>query len=298
MTALRWARILRELGHRVIIAEEYQGERCDVLVVLHARRSHASIVRFRHKHPELPLILALTGTDLYGDIHTDASAQKSLEMADRFILLQPAGIEELSEHLRHKAWVIYQSITAPPGRFVPKKNVFELCVLGHLRPVKDPFRTAMASRQLPPSSRIQVVHVGGALTDDMRVQADAEAAANPRYRWLGELPRWRALRVLARSRVLVLTSQMEGGANAVCEAIACSVPVISSRISGSIGLLGEGYPGYFPAEDTQALTDMLIRVETDTAFYDTLKAWCERLKPIVDPNRERESWECLLQDLQ
>ena len=194
-----------------------------------------------------PSSLLLTGTDLYGDIHTDASAQESLEMADRFILLQPAGIEELSEHLRHKAWVIYQSITAPPGRFVPKKNVFELCVLGHLRPVKDPFRTAMAARQLSPSSRIQVVHVGGALTDDMRVQADAEAAINPRYRWLGELPRWRALRVLARSRVLVLTSQMEGGANAVCEAIACSVPVISSRISGSIGLLGEDYPGYFPA---------------------------------------------------
>ena len=109
-------------------------------------------------------------------------------MADRFILLQPAGVEELSEHLRHKAWVIYQSITAPPGRFVPKKGVFELCVLGHLRPVKDPFRTAMAARRLPPSSRIQVVHVGGALTDDMKTQADAEASTNPRYRWLGRTP--------------------------------------------------------------------------------------------------------------
>ena len=297
VTALRWARILRDLGHRVIITEAYQGERCDLLVALHARRSHASIVRFRHKHPELPLILALTGTDLYGDIHADASAQESLEIADRFILLQPAGIEELSEHLRHKAWVIYQSITAPPGRFVPKKNVFELCVLGHLRPVKDPFRTAMAARQLPPSSRIQVVHVGGALTDDMRVQAGAEASTNPRYRWLGELPRWQALRILARSRALVLTSQMEGGANAVSEAIACSVPVISSRISGSIGLLGEDYPGYFPVGDTQALTDLLTRTETDAAFYKTLKARCERLKPIVDPDRERQSWKCLLQDL-
>lgn len=297
VTALRWARILRELGHRVIIAEEYQGKRCDVLVALHARRSHTSIARFRREHPELPLILALTGTDLYGDIHTDASAQESLEMADHFILLQPAGIEELSEHLRHKAWVIYQSITAPPGRFSPKKSVFELCVLGHLRPVKDPFRTAIAARQLPPSSRVQVVHVGGALTDDMKTQADTEVSINPRYRWLGELPRWRALRVLARSRVLVLTSEMEGGANAISEAIACSVPVISSRISGSIGLLGEDYPGYFPVGDTQTLTDLLMRLEVDTAFYDTLKTWCKQLKPIVDPNRERQSWKDLLQDL-
>ncbi len=297
VTALRWARLLRELGHRVVIAEEYHGERCDVLVALHARRSHAAMVRFRHEYPELPLILALTGTDLYGDIHTDTSAQESLEMADRFVLLQPAGIEELSEHLRAKARVIYQSVTAPPGVFSPKKNVFELCVLGHLRPVKDPFRAAMAARQLPPSSRIQVVHVGGALTDDMKAEADAEASSNPRYRWLGELPRWRALRVLARSRVLVLTSQMEGGANAVSEAIACAVPVISSRISGSIGLLGEDYPGYFPVGDTQALTDLLLRVETDAAFYEALKTWCERLKPTFDPERERQSWECLLQDL-
>lgn len=297
VTALRWARILRGLGHRVSIVEEYQGERCDLMVALHARRSHPSIVRFRDEHPGLPLILALTGTDLYGDIHTDASAQVSLEIADRFILLQPAGIQELSEHLHHKTCVIYQSIIAPPGTFSPKKNIFELCVLGHLRPVKDPFQTAMAVRQLPPSSRIRVVHVGGALTDDMKTEADAEASTNPRYRWLGELPRWRALRVLARSRALVLTSQMEGGANAVSEAIACSIPVISSRISGSIGLLGEDYPGYFPVGDTQALTDLLMRLETDTAFYGTLKTWCERLKPIVDPNRERQSWKQLLQDL-
>ena len=297
VTALRWARILRELGHRVVIAAEYQGERCDLMIALHARRSHTSIARFRDEHPELPLILALTGTDLYGDIHTDVSAQESLEMADRFILLQPAGIQELSEHLRDKAWVIYQSVTAPPGKFSPKKNVFELCVLGHLRPVKDPFQTAMAARQLPPSSRIQVVHIGGALTDDMKIEAEAEAAANPRYRWLGELPRWRALRVLARSRTLVLTSQMEGGANAVSEAIACAVPVISSRISGSIGLLGADYPGYFPVGDTQALTDLLMRLETDATFYEALKTWCEGLKPIVDPDGERQRWKALLQTL-
>ena len=70
------------------------------------------------------------------------------------------------------------------------------------------------------------------------------------------------------------------------------------EISGSIGLLGADYPGYFPVGDTQALADLLIRVETDTAFYDTLKVWCEKLKPIVDPERERQSWKCLLQDLQ
>ena len=167
-----------------------------------------------------------------------------------------------------------------------------------MRPVKDPFRTAIAARLLPPSSRIQVVHVGAALTKEMENSARIEAVSNPRYRWLGEVPRWKGLRTLARSRLLVLTSQMEGGANVVSEALACSVPVISSRISGSIGLLGEDYPGYFPVGDTQALADLLQRVEADETFYNTLKVWCNRLKALVQPNRESQSWESLLQELQ
>ena len=171
-------------------------------------------------------------------------------------------------------------------------------MIGHLRPVKDPFRTAVAARSLPVHSRIQVVHIGAALSEDMEKAARAEESLNPRYRWIGELPRWKTLRRLARCHLLALTSQMEGGANVVGEALACSVPVISSRISGSIGLLGCDYPAYFPAGDTRALANLLARVESDTAFYNTIKAWCERLQPLVDPARERRSWENLLRELQ
>ena len=170
-------------------------------------------------------------------------------------------------------------------------------MIGHLRPVKDPFRTAMASRCLLGDSRIQVVHIGGALSQELEKTARAEDASNPRYRWLGEIPRWQALRRLAQCRALVLTSEMEGGANVVGEAIACSVPVISSQISGTIGLLGEDYPGYFPVGDTYALAKLLERIETDPVFYNTIKAWCERLKPLVDPAQERQSWENLLQEI-
>lgn len=297
VTAIRWARILRGLGHRVAIEQEYHGQRSDLMVALHARRSHESIARFRRQHPTRPLVLALTGTDLYGDIHSDALAQQSLELASRLVTLQPLGIAELPEHLREKTRVLYQSATKPAGDFSPKHDVFEICVLGHLRPVKDPFRTALAARLLPASSRIQVLHLGAALEPEMQRQAHAEMAANPRYRWLGEVPRWKALRVLARSRLLVLTSLLEGGANVVTEAIAVAVPVISSRISGSIGLLGPDYAGYFPVGDTKALASLLERVERDTAFYDLLKTGCERLQPLVSPERERQSWECLLQEL-
>lgn len=131
----------------------------------------------------------------------------------------------------------------------------------------------------------------------MERQARAEMKANPRYRWLGELPRGQALRVLARSRLHVLSSQMEGGANALCEAIACSVPTLASRIPGSVGILGPNYPGYFPVGDTKSLARLLRRAETDAKFLARLRSWCDRLKPLVDPDREREAWRRLLAEL-
>ncbi len=297
VTARRWAHLLRELGQRVRVEQEYRGEACDVLVALHARKSYESVARFRAAHPDRPLVVALTGTDLYGDIRGDALAQQSLAWATRLVTLQPAGVEELPASLRGKVRVIYQSCVAPPGPHVPRRGVFDVCVLGHLRAVKDPFRTAAAVRLLPPSSRIRVLHLGGIIDAEMEQQARDEMAANPRYRWLGDLPRWRALRVLARSRLLSLTSIMEGGANVVTEAIACGVPVVSSRIGGSIGLLGEEYPGYFPVGNTEALAALLHRAETDAAFYDDLRARGEGLRWLADPDEERRRWAALLDEV-
>jgi putative glycosyltransferase (TIGR04348 family) len=297
VTALRWARILRVLGHPVRVLEEYRGERCDLLIALHALRSFPSMVRYRADHPEAPLILALTGTDLYGFIKTHAEARLALNMATRLVVLQRLGLAELPEEVRPKARVIYQSVPTPNVHTAPRTTQFEVCVLGHLRPVKDPFRTAWAARLLPASSRLQVLHLGGALSKDMAAKAHHEAAVNPRYNWLGDVPHWKAMRVLARCRLLVLTSELEGGANAISEALAASVPVVSSRIAGSIGLLGEDYPGYFPFGNTQGLADILSRAESDRKFYKALQSWCSRLKPLVDPARERQSWQDLLREV-
>jgi glycosyltransferase involved in cell wall biosynthesis len=162
--------------------------------------------------------------------------------------------------------------------------------------VKDPLRAAMASGRLPASSRIRVVHLGAALDPRLARRARVETARNPRYRWLGAKPRHAALRLLARCRLLVLTSRLEGGANAVSEAIVCGVPVISSRIAGSVGLLGESYPGYFPPGDTRALARLLARFESDKRFRAVLTARCRRLRPVFAPARERAAWRTLLAD--
>jgi putative glycosyltransferase (TIGR04348 family) len=297
VTALRWARLLRGLGHRVLIDQEYRGERCDILVALHARRSFEAVADFCRDFPGRPLILALTGTDLYGDIRTDRNARQALEIASRLVVLQAQGVAELPKRLRSKTRVIYQSAVAPRTLRPPRAGVFEVCVLGHLRPVKDPFRTALAARLLPASSRVRVLHLGAALSPAMAKEARGEEAANPRYRWLGDLRRGQALAVLARSRLLVQTSRLEGGANAISEAIAVAVPVLASRIPGQIGILGADYPGYFPVEDTKALAALLRRAETDAGFYQLLQTWCRRLRPLVQPARESASWRSLLREL-
>lgn len=297
VTAERWAKLLSDLGHGVEIAVEYRGEECDLLIALHAFKSHSSIRRFRDARPTGSVVLCLTGTDLYGDIHTRAEAMESLALATRLVLLQPLGRAMLPAEVQGKARVIYQSVQVPTKAEPIRADAFEVCVMGHLRPVKDPLRTALAARLLPAASRIQVLHLGGALSEKMATEARSEAANNRRYQWLGELPRSEALGVLSRCRLLSLTSELEGGANVISEAVALGVPVLSSHIAGSIGLLGEDYPGYFPVLDTQALANLLWRAETDSEFYNTLRDCCARVRPLFDPDRERHSWEELLREL-
>jgi putative glycosyltransferase (TIGR04348 family) len=297
VTAERWAALLRELGHRVDIAVEYRDQACDLLIALHAFKSHSSIRRFRNVRPSDPLVVGLTGTDLYGDIHTRPHAVESLRLATRLVLLQPLGRAELPVAVQDKARVIYQSVRLPPLNDPIRRDGFEVCVMGHLRPVKDPLRTALAARLLPAASRIQVLHVGGALSEELAEDARAEESRNCRYHWLGELPQGEALGVLARCRLLSLTSASEGGANVISEAVALGVPVVASRIAGSIGLLGHEYPGYFPFADTEALADLLLRAETDADWYKSLCDRCDRLRPLFEPARERQSWQELLREL-
>lgn len=296
VTALRWASILRALQHRVVVAQAYDGQPFDMMIALHARRSFASIKQFQQTYPSRPLIVALTGTDLYGDIKTDHDAQQSLQLASRLIVLQPKGIDELMPSLHDKTRVIYQSVASPTSTPAKAKRTFDICVLGHLREVKDPFRAAQAARLLPLTSRIRILHVGKALSDEMARLAQSEQLANPRYRWLGERPRWQARRLLGKSHAMILSSHMEGGANVISEALAASIPILASRIPSTIGLLGNDYPGYFKVGDTGALKDLLLRIETDVSFYQQLCEACARQMPLIHPAHEQQAWKQLIEE--
>ncbi len=299
-TGERWATILNQLGHQVQMAHEWPGTQStkhDLLITLHARRSFPTLESFHRSHPDVPIIVALTGTDIYQDVESNPEARQSLEIASRLVVLQARAVDALPAHLRNKCRVVYQSAEPAGQPEKPNGDVFRVCVLAHLRAVKDPLRAAYAARELPADSRVQIAHAGGILDAELAREAEAEQRRNPRYLWLGDLSHERALSLLAGSHLLALTSVLEGGANVVSEAIAAGVPVVSSLIPGSIGILGPDYPAYFPLGDTHALCLVMRKAETDSAFYSELKNRIRNLRPLVDPHREQESWNTLLAEV-
>ncbi|HTO49705.1 MAG TPA: selenoneine biosynthesis selenosugar synthase SenB [Burkholderiales bacterium] len=285
-TAQRYAAFLRDAGHRVRVVSAWDGAECDLMIGLHARKSADSIARFRARCPERPLIVVLTGTDLYRDIRFDAGAQRSLEVATLLVTLQEMGALEVAPRLRPKVRPVYQSARVS-RRARPPRREFRVCVLGHLRDEKDPFRAALALRYLPGATELEILQVGDALAPAMAKEAARLARADPRYRWIGGVPHSRALAWLRASHLLVVSSRMEGGANVICEAARAGVPVIASRIRGNVGMLGRDYPGYYPLADERALARLIDRARTDPAFYRRLKAGVAARRPLFAPAAER-----------
>jgi glycosyltransferase involved in cell wall biosynthesis len=88
---------------------------------------------------------------------------------------------------------------------------------------------------------------------------------------------------------MIISSNQEGGANVVSEAIVAGVPVIASDIAGNVGLLGRDYPGYYPVRDDAALAHLLERAETEPTFLKTLARHGRKFKPLFRPAHEQAS---------
>lgn len=297
VTANRWASHLQDLGHDVVISSDWQGEACEVMIALHARKSFPAVRKYRKANPSGPLVVALTGTDLYHDLPHSRRAQQSIRWADRLIGLHDAVADDLPKSARTKVRVILQSLEPMTPQPARSDKHFTACVLGHLRYEKDPLRAALALRRLPWLAQVRLTQAGQALTSRYDKLARIAMRRDARYRWLGEISRPRALRLLASNRLMIISSRMEGGANVVSEAIVNGVPVLASRIAGNVGLLGADYPAYYAVADERALADLLERACTDAPFYRELNRRIAQLAPRFQPARERASLAALMNEL-
>lgn len=283
-TAARWARFLRRRFH-VTVAEQWDGAAADCLIALHARRSAESIHAFAAAFAHKPLVVVLTGTDLYRDIAHDRAAQCSLQVATRLVVLNELGAASLPAGLRTRTEVILQSARSlRPARRASAR--LDVAVVGHLRAEKDPQLVWRLLAHLPPEARVRVLHAGAAYDAALGRRAAALARREPRYVWLGDQPRTVARQLMRRAHVLLHPSRMEGGAQVVIEAVTAHTPVIASDIDGNAGLLGRSYPGLFAVGDAAAAARLVRRAAQERAFLVRLERACARRAPLFDPARE------------
>lgn len=293
-TARRWGQCLSGRCHVHLTPrwdEAAALPRADAMIALHARRSAPSIHAWAKHHPGKPLILILTGTDLYRDIHSDADAQRSLALATHLVVLQEAGLQDLPEALRGKTSVIYQSARALKPVLKPVWP-FRAVMVGHLREEKDPLTWLRAAQRLAAETATRqhalvFDQIGDALTPELALAARAAEKSIPGYHWLGGLPPASTRQHIKRAHVLVNSSRMEGGAQVILQAIQGRTPVLASDIRGNIGMLGAGYAGYFPAGDDGALAVLLRRCADDRDFLARLERQCRERAHLFDPAEEK-----------
>ena len=284
-TAQRWARMLRT-AYRVRLTDRWDGGEEALMIALHARRSAASVRAWRAARPDRPLVLVLTGTDLYRDILVDDDARHSLALADAMVVLNERGAAPLPEALRCKTRVILQSCSARAPGTRPSRHLRALMV-GHLREEKDPRTYWRSADRLASRPDILLDHVGEALSPELGREALALAARQPQFRWLRGLPHDAVRRRIQAAHVLVHASRMEGGAHVVIEAIRSATPVLASRIDGNLGLLGGDYEGVFEAGDDAALAALLLRARDDPAMLPRLTAQVAARSRLFEPAAEQ-----------
>ena len=291
-TARRWAKFLSAYCDTALLkqwpapsGEATRNAMPQALVALHARHSASSIHAWARAYPAKPLIVVLTGTDLYRDIHTDADAQRSLALASHLVVLQDAGLEALPEAWRSKTHVIYQSARAPkPAQ--KSSRTFRALMVGHLREEKDPL-TYMNAASHAFEAGVYFDQIGLALAPHFADAARATEQRTPRFRWLGGLPRAVARQHIKRAHVLVNCSQMEGGAQVILEAIQSGTPVLASRISGNLGMLGADYAGYFGTGDDSGLAALVRRCAAKPDFLALLQTQCGDRASLFEPQSEK-----------
>lgn len=290
-TAAQYARVFADLGYELVEA----AAGADAMIALHAAKSLDAMAEFQLTTPSGKLILILTGTDI--NPAPTAEALEGMERADALVGLQPRSLQRVPEALRKKTRVIFQS-AVPHGAAVEKdSDPFRICVVGHLRTVKDPMRAALAARDLPEKSKIRIEHAGAILEPEFEALVASEQRENPRYHYHGELAPAELGQLVARCQAMVISSHSEGGPRVLGESIVEGTPLIATRIEAITAWLGEDYPALFPVGDTAALTALMQKLETEDAFRQHLQTEIRPLAEQFSPESERAAWKQLLEEV-
>ncbi|QQL44693.1 glycosyltransferase [Sulfuriroseicoccus oceanibius] len=298
VSARRIIGVMTELGYRVTAGTIDEWQCADVHLALHAVRSRAAIDGFLKKCEGGKTAILLTGTDLYRDL-PQSGEWDALRRVDRLVVYQESSLESLPEELRAMARVVPKSVeVAVPERTRPTDDGrFVVSQVSHLRATKDPFLVVGALGRLADLPQLEVHHYGDSRAEDYGATAVEHAEREPRYHWHGELPQRDVLQAMGNGDLFLNTSRVEGGANAIAEAIVCGVPVVASSIEPNRGQLGDGHPGLFSPGDVDQLAALLRRAVEDASFVDELHDASVRRQSFFSRASERAGWQALVDEL-
>ena len=195
-------------------------------------------------------------------------------------------IKQLAPHLEQNTYVIINSVDLEYFKPAtsPKQNrpyQLHILVLARLEPQKNPFglleAVAVVRHDSPGLDLVVDWYGGPTLTDE---QLDLRWAKKPYeervgyYRQLEESIARKSLQERFRlhpaaqnviplyheADVVCLPSFYEGTSNVICEAMACGIPVLASRVSDNPRLVKEGRNGFlFDPSSPQDIANVILR---------------------------------------
>jgi len=274
ISALRLQRQLEDGGLSVRMVElgnEMPEARC--LVALNAWRCSEVIQDFQGA-----VVVMLTGTDV-NDVRVDDpewAGRRAMERADRLVVLQEEAYQRVPSRLRDKCEVVFPSVELPEGLSWTggEGSIVRVLLAGRDRPEKQIDLVLEACRRLPEDAAVSVEWYGAQRSEDAQ-----------HFQWKGSVSQEDLWREMARADFFMNASSEEGGANAVCEAIAIGIPVLASRIGGNVGMLGEDYEGYFESGDVEGLVKLLT-----AANAPVLRGQIEERQSLFGVEREAAQW--------
>ncbi len=293
VTAKRTVDLLVAAGVDARASCGFDGDDADILIALHAVKGAGAVRDYRAAFPDGIVIVLITGTDLYQDLPAGAKGgRETLEASDAIVVVGEIMIKSLPPKIQEKAVVVPKSLDEITIPRMPSGSM-TLSVIGHLRPVKRPFMTIEAIARNP-HWRVEVNQVGEALTDECAAEAELWQEKDRRYRWLRGLPREESLRICAASDLTINTSELEGGPNAILEAMMIGVPVLASDIDGNRLLLGDDYPGYFQEGELEQCLREFVTGGVDVVRW---RQMVQHRASLFTAKRETSCWLELIEKL-
>lgn len=215
--------------------------------------------------------------------------------ADGLVFQSQAVADWFPSRISQRGMVIPNPVPAPPAPQESPQPVKQgpcLVSMGRLVPVKgfdlliEAFATIHA--QVPQWS-LDMWGAGPELEDLQQKARNLGIANRVRFRGVTQRP----LDALRQADLFVMSSHAEGFPNALVEAMACGLPVISTRFGGAVeDIIQDGTNGILvPSGDRSALAEAMLRLMLDPAARTRLGREATRVIQRFSTERVLALWD-------